>query len=31
MTFDQKKIAQEQIWKYLLLEQAINQQVHQEL
>ena len=31
MTFDQKKIAQEQIWKYLPLEQAINQQVHQAL
>jgi hypothetical protein len=31
MTFDQKKIAREQIWKYLPLEQAINQQVHQTL
>jgi hypothetical protein len=31
MTFDQKKIAQEQIWKYLPLEQAVNQQVHQAL
>jgi len=31
MTFDQKKIAQEQIWKYLPLEQAINHQVHQAL
>ena len=28
MTFDQKKIALEQIWKYLPLEQVINQQVH---
>lgn len=27
MTFDQKKIAQEQIWTYLPLEQSINQQV----
>jgi hypothetical protein len=31
MDFDQKKIAQEQIWKYLPLEQSINQQVHQVL
>jgi len=31
MTFDQKKIAQEQIWKYLPLEQVINQQVDQAL
>jgi hypothetical protein len=31
MTFDQKKIAQEQIWKYLPLEQGINQQVHRAL
>jgi hypothetical protein len=31
MTFDQKKIAQEQIWKYLPLEQAVNQQIHQAL
>jgi hypothetical protein len=31
MTFDQKKIAQEQIWKYLPLEQSINQQVYQSL
>jgi hypothetical protein len=29
MTFDQKKIAQEQIWTYLPLEQSINQQVEQ--
>jgi hypothetical protein len=31
MTFDQKKIAQEQIWKYLPLEQSVNQQIHQAL
>ena len=31
MTFNQKKIAQEQIWKYLPLEQSINQQVDQAL
>ena len=31
MTFDQKKIAQEQIWKYLPLEQSINQQIYRAL
>jgi hypothetical protein len=31
MTFDQKKIAREQIWKYLPLEQSINKQMHQAL
>jgi len=31
MTFDQTKIAQEQIWTYLPLEQSINQQVYQVL
>ena len=31
MPFDQKTIAQEQIWKYLPLEQSINQQVYQAL
>lgn len=31
MTFDQKTIALEQIWKYLPLEQAVNQQVYKAL